>query len=182
MSLEPAGELRRNIECKATDPDPAASLQRCLALGAEDHGELRQRDTYFHARSGRLKLREEQPGRAHLIAYAREHEAAPRVSRYRITPVADAEGLALTLASALGVQAVVVKRRRLFLWCGVRIHLDEVKGLGSFIELEGVAPPSSDLALERDLVARLRRTLEIGDDRLTGAGYAEMIGAGASAQ
>jgi adenylate cyclase class IV len=30
----------------------------------------------------------------------------------------------------------------------VRIHLDTVKRLGNFIEIEAVAPPSSDLAEE----------------------------------
>ena len=57
----------RNLEVKATDPDPARSLEIALALGAEDHGVLRQRDTYFRARTGRLKLREQQPGGAMLI-------------------------------------------------------------------------------------------------------------------
>ena len=35
-----------------------------------------------------------------------------------------------------GTLVVVEKRRRLLLWEGVRIHLDEVEGLGSFVELE----------------------------------------------
>src|SRR5918997_449000 len=35
-----------NLELKARDPDPAASLERALALGAEDRGELVQRDSY----------------------------------------------------------------------------------------------------------------------------------------
>jgi adenylate cyclase class IV len=39
---------------------------------------------------------------------------------------------------------VVAKRRHLLLWEGVRIHLDEVERLGTFIELEAVAPPDSD--------------------------------------
>ena len=55
---------RRNVELKALDPDPARSLAVCRELGAEDRGVLRQRDTYFRARSGRLKLREEEPAPA----------------------------------------------------------------------------------------------------------------------
>ena len=53
---------RRNVELKATDPDPDRSLAVCLALGADDRGVLVQRDTYFRVPDGRLKLREETPG------------------------------------------------------------------------------------------------------------------------
>ena len=31
---------RRNIELKATDPDPSVSLEVCRTLGAEDHGTI----------------------------------------------------------------------------------------------------------------------------------------------
>src|SRR3954465_5674950 len=77
---------RRNGELKARDPAPERSLERCVALGAEDRGELRQRDTYFAARRGRLKLREQEPGAAELIAYERGDAAEARESRYRIPP------------------------------------------------------------------------------------------------
>lgn len=50
---------RRNIELKARDLDPDTSLMACLRLGARDHGTIAQRDTYFDAPHGGLKLREE---------------------------------------------------------------------------------------------------------------------------
>ena len=62
---------RRNIELKASDPDPERSLAVVLGLGARDRGLLRQRDTYFRVTTGRLKLREEDPGGAVLIQYDR---------------------------------------------------------------------------------------------------------------
>src|SRR5919206_567124 len=92
---------RRNVELKARDPDPARSLERCVALGAEDRGELRQRDTYFAARRGRLKLREQEPGGAELIAYERADAAEARESRYRIAPVAEPGPLRGALDAAL---------------------------------------------------------------------------------
>jgi hypothetical protein len=75
---------RRNIELKARDPDPSVSLEVCRALGAEDRGTIAQRDTYFKVASGGLKLREEQPGRPHLIQFERTSEPQQRESRYRI--------------------------------------------------------------------------------------------------
>src|SRR3954470_6405532 len=173
---------RRNVELKARDPDPERSLERCVALGAEDRGELRQRDTYFAARRGRLKLREQEPGAAELIAYERADEAQARESRYRIAPVREPEALREALDAALGTVVVVDKRRRLFLWQGVRIHLDRVEGLGAFVELEGVAAAGSDLAREADQVARLRAELDIGDAAIEAASYSDLLrGAGASA-
>jgi homotetrameric cytidine deaminase len=166
---------RRNVELKARDPEPERSLERARALCAEDRGELRQRDTYFAAPRGRLKLREQQPGGAELIAYERPDAAQARESRYRIAPVADPGALREALDAALGTVAVVDKRRRLFVWEGVRIHLDRVEGLGAFVELEGVAGADSDLAREGELVARLRAELAISDDAIEATGYADLL-------
>ncbi len=136
---------RRNIECKASDPDPSGSLAVCRTLGAEDHGEIRQRDTYFTVPRGGLKLREEHPGRPHLIQFERASEPQQREGRYRIVEVDDAEALRVALTAAIGTTVVVCKTRRLFLWRQVRIHLDTVEQLGNFVEIEAVAPHGSDL-------------------------------------
>jgi predicted adenylyl cyclase CyaB len=166
---------RRNIELKATDPDPSASLDVCRALGAQDRGTIAQRDTYFEVARGGLKLREEQPGRPHLIQFERASEPQQRESQYRIVEVDNPDTLIAALTDALGLRVVVAKRRHLFLWRNVRIHLDRVEGLGDFIELEAVAPPDSDLTHEHELVAELRMALTITDERLIGLGYAERL-------
>src|SRR5919201_2783225 len=173
------GQPRRNVELKARDASPVRSLERARALGAEDRGELRQRDTYFAAPNGRLKLREQEPGGAELIAYERADAARARESRYRIVPVADPGAVREALDAALGTVVVVDKRRRLLEWRGVRIHLDRVEGLGDFVELEGVADPSSDLRREADLVARLREVLAIADDAIEATGYDDLCRGGA---
>jgi homotetrameric cytidine deaminase len=175
-------EPRRNVELKAIDPDPARTLERALAAGAEDRGTMRQRDTYFGVRSGRLKLREEEPGGATLIGYERPDDAAERVSSYRLVPVPDPDALRAALELADGIRVVVAKTRRLLLWETVRIHLDDVEGLGSFVELEAVADRGSDLERERAQVAHLRAALGIEDDALREGSYADArLAAGAAA-
>lgn len=166
---------RRNIELKATDPDPFASLAVCRTFGAEDHGTIEQRDTYFEVTRGGLKLREEQPGRPHLIQFERASEPQQRESRYRIIEVSDGAALCAALAAAIGIRGVVAKRRHLLLWRSVRIHLDEVEQLGTFIELEAVASPDSDLTHEHRLIAELRDALGITDERLVALGYAAQL-------
>ncbi len=111
----------RNLEVKALDPDPGTTLAAALELGVEDRGTLHQRDTYFHAVHGRLKLREQPPDSAQLIAYARANRAAPRPSVHRIVEVADPRALAAALADSLGVRLVVEKARRLLVWRNVRV-------------------------------------------------------------
>jgi homotetrameric cytidine deaminase len=173
---------RRNVELKATDPDPERSLEIALELGAEDRGVLVQRDTYFRVPEGRLKLREETPGGAVLIQYAREDRPEARESRYRITPVEDPETLRRSLDGALGTLVVVDKERRLLLWQGVRIHLDTVRGLGSFLELEGVAPEDSDLSGEHDRVTELSEALGLDDSRILADSYSDRVLAAAGSE
>jgi len=172
--------LARNIELKARDADPARSLQTSLDLGAEDRGWLQQLDTYFNVPRGRLKLRE-QDGAAELIYYERSDDAIERESNYRIVPIYDPEGLKDALGAALGILVAVEKSRRLLLWRNVRIHLDEVPGLGSFIELEAVAEPDGDLSGEYANITALRDALGITDERILAAGYSDellRVGAG----
>jgi len=167
---------RVNIELKAVDPDPDATLARCLDLGARDAGVLRQRDVYFMARRGRLKLRVEEGALGgELIAYRRGDALEPTDSTYIRAPVAAPEDLAEALEATLGTVAVVSKRRHLFLWEGVRIHLDEVHDLGSFIELEAVLPDAGDTAAAQEKVARLRAELGIADEALVAVGYADLV-------
>jgi homotetrameric cytidine deaminase len=156
---------RRNVELKARDADPAATLERALALGASDEGVLTQRDTYFARAGGRLKLREQAGGAeagARLIAYVRADGEEARTSAYRLAEIGDAAALREALDAALGTLVVVDKRRHLLLYENVRIHIDDVEGLGAFVELEGVAAADSDLAHEHELVARLRDELALG--------------------
>lgn len=168
------------MELKARDPDPERSLEVCESLGAESQGVLVQRDTYFPVSQGRLKLREEEGATPCLISYARPDRAEARESRYRIVNVERPDQLKAALAESLGVKVVVTKRRRLFLWQGVRIHLDRVEGLGDFIELEAVAPPGSDLAPEHRKAQQLRTAFAIAEHDLIGASYCDLALAGES--
>ena len=156
-----------NLEVKALDPDPGSTLAACVLLGATDSGRLSQRDTYFESSSGRLKLRQDlAAGTAELIFYERPDGGGARPSRYRRLPVGQPDELRELLAAALGVRGVVEKERRLFLFENVRIHLDDVAGLGTFVELEAVLASSEGAATpdEQDALARVSAALCV--DRL----------------
>jgi homotetrameric cytidine deaminase len=175
----PLDASMRNVELKARDPDPARTLERALALGADDRGEIRQRDTYFSGARGRLKLREQETGGSplwdELIEYSRADSTDARTSTYRRVPVADVAPLREALDAAYGTLGTVTKRRRLLLWEGVRIHLDEVEGLGSYVELEAVAEVGSDLNAEHEKIERLRAEFGIEEDDLVATSYSDLL-------
>jgi homotetrameric cytidine deaminase len=162
------------VELKARDPDPGTTLRAALDHGAADQGLLRQRDVYFAAPSGRLKVRVQDDG-AQLIGYRRADAAEARLSSYHLADAPDPDATIAALDATLGITVEVIKRRHLLLWRDVRLHLDEVDGLGSWIELEAVASPDSDLSAEHAKVAQLRDVLGIADERIVAEGYAALL-------
>ncbi len=162
-----------NVELKARDPNPEVTAARCLNLGAVSVGTLTQRDVYFRARRGRLKLRIQADEGSELIAYRRAD--TPEAGESAYVRAAASESVAEALDAALGTTVVVSKRRRLLIWEGVRIHLDEVDGLGGFIEFEAVLPDAGDPATARAKLARLRDELQIEDDALLSVSYADLL-------
>jgi predicted adenylyl cyclase CyaB len=79
------------------------------------------------------------------------------------------------LGSVLGVQVVVSKTRRLFIFEGVRIHLDRVEDLGDFIEFEGVAADGGDPSGFAELLDSLRRSFAIRDEDLLRESYSDLL-------
>src|SRR5262245_19383211 len=105
-----------NVEFKARLPNLTAARLNAAWLGAVLTSTAEQTDTYFYASQGRLKLREQVPGGAELIAYRRPDQRGGRGCDYRRVPVADAVGCKALLSGALGVRAVVRKTREVWVW------------------------------------------------------------------
>ena len=96
-----------------------------------------QEDTFFNTSQGRLKLRLLRD-HAELIYYTRPDQEGPKRSDYHITRSSDPENLKCVLELAYGIRGVVKKTRYLYLVGQTRLHLDDVEGLGQFMELEVV--------------------------------------------
>ena len=165
----------RNVQLKERCPDLEGVRARAERLGAGYAGTFSQRDTFFVSGGlGRLKLREPDDGPAELIAYRRADLAAARSSDYDIYPVADPDRLRAVLTAALGEAGVVEKRRRLYLLDRTRIHLDQVRELGDFVELETVlgGAPEADAQAE---LARIAAGLEIRRETLVAVAYVDLL-------
>ncbi|RLI04991.1 adenylate cyclase [Candidatus Bathyarchaeota archaeon] len=126
-----------NLEIKAKVEDLKKVEQTAKKLGARKIGVLKQKDTYFKTLRGRLKLREvEGLEKAQLIYYERENIAKPKKSNLFIIETSDPKLLKKVLGKALGIKVVVEKVRKIYNYKGTKIHLDKVKGLGTYLEFE----------------------------------------------
>ena len=165
-----------NIEIKARVRNFAALRSLAEALSGGPPTVIHQEDSFFHTAKGRLKLRVLAPERGQLIYYEREDRGGPKRSDYHLFNTGDPDNLKQTLSLALGIRGVVRKTRFLYLVGQTRVHLDDVEGLGEFMELEVVMRDGQSDAdgqqIAEDLMARLG--IEPGD-LLEGA-YVDMMG------
>jgi predicted adenylyl cyclase CyaB len=134
---------------------------------------LQQQDTFFAAGRARLKLRM-QGAEAELIAYRRQDVPDVRGSEYQLYRTENPAGLLATLTHALGVAGKVVKQRDLYLFRSTRIHLDQVEGLGSFVELETVMSDQSEGEARAEL-EELARALGLGDEERVAEPYVALL-------
>ncbi|HPF12864.1 MAG: class IV adenylate cyclase [Planctomycetes bacterium] len=168
--------MAHNIEIKAHAPDLEGLLARALALpGAIGPETLDQDDTFFVVPQGRLKLREFADGSAELIAYTRPDTEGPKLSDYVRSAVPDAASLREALARALGELGRVRKRRRLVLVGSTRIHLDQVEGLGPFLELEVVLQPGQTPHEGEAIAHDLLDQLQVPRDALMAGAYMDAL-------
>lgn len=124
-----------NVEIKARCHNPESIRQYLLANDAEFKGTDKQSDTYFNVPNGRLKLREGHIEN-NLIFYERNNQSGPKNSLFNLVKVEDAKGLKEVLTKSNGVKVIVKKTREIYYINNVKFHIDEVPGLGSFVEIE----------------------------------------------
>ncbi len=129
--------MHLNIEIKARNTNPALIQQILEKNGAEFKGIDHQVDTYFQVPNGRLKLREGNIENA-LIHYQRTDQSGPKRSDVILYTAPANPDLKAALAAAVGVKVIVDKERAIYFIDNVKFHIDNVKGLGSFIEIEAI--------------------------------------------
>ena len=115
---------------------------------------LEQTDTYFKMADGRLKRREAPGEPTEWIYYHRRDIVRPRMSSYSI--LTDGQAKRRWGTHSLRAWLQVVKSRELWMLENVRIHLDEVRKLGSFIEFEAVISEDHDTRECHDTIRYLR--------------------------
>ncbi|MBK7871188.1 MAG: class IV adenylate cyclase [Saprospiraceae bacterium] len=166
---------RLNIEIKAHCADPEKARAILLENKARFIGEDHQIDTYFNVNTGRLKLREGNIENA-LIHYNRIDQSGPKKSEVLLYQSQPNSSLKALLTKALGVLAVVDKRRAIFFIDNVKFHIDRVNKLGHFIEIEAIAENGD--TTEQELLIQCEyymQLLHIKETDLLTHSYSDMI-------
>jgi predicted adenylyl cyclase CyaB len=164
-----------NIEIKARVRDMVTLRERVESLSDTPCQVIPQEDTFFFTPQGRLKLRSLAPDYAQLVYYLRPDTRGPKHSEYYIFETDKPEQLKGILTAAYGLRGVVRKVRYLYLVGQTRIHLDEVEGLGQFMELEVVMRPEQTAA-EGELIAQdLMTRLGIQPEDLIDVAYMDLL-------
>lgn len=190
---EMADRTARNVELKARVADPQTVIDTAQRLATSPAQRMRQVDSYFNGSHGRLKLREiwtveqaaeakglseleTQPHRVELIWYDRADSTGPKTSRYIQAPVTSPpQVLKQALTHALGLRAVVDKLRTVWFWHNVRIHLDDVARLGTFLEFEAVLPEDAGTVEGERQVATLMNEFRLRPQDLVSVSYIDLI-------
>jgi predicted adenylyl cyclase CyaB len=167
--------MPRNVEIKARLTDPAAVHAAALEVATEPPAELHQHDVFYRVDCGRLKLRRFPDGPAELIRYQRPDASGPKTSDYDIYHTDEGQKLHDLLAASLGIRGEVIKVRTLIMAGRTRIHLDEVEGLGSYLELEVVLKENEDQAAGQVEAEALMEKLGVGPDDLVTGAYVDAL-------
>jgi adenylate cyclase, class 2 len=164
-----------NVEIKATTGCPGLIKEYLLSHKADFKGIDEQTDTYFNVLHGRLKLREGNIEN-NLIYYNRDNQKGPKTSQFHLVKVEDAGRLKEVLVRSCGMKMVVRKIREIYFIDNVKFHIDQVPGLGSFVEIEAGNVLANKT--ENELLEQCRFYLKefgIKEDDLIADSYSDML-------
>ena len=167
--------MPRNVEIKARLADYESMRFRVAGIADSPAVTIAQYDTFFTCATGRLKLRRFSTGEGQLIAYSRPDGISPEASLYFISEIPDPASMTEVLERSNGILGVVEKARELFMIGRTRVHLDRVKDLGDFLELEVVLDEQQTTDEGRSIAEALMLQLGIEEHHLIDVAYIDLL-------
>jgi predicted adenylyl cyclase CyaB len=167
--------LPSNIEIKARARNFDEIRRRAEGLSDRPVETIPQEDIFFNTPQGRLKLRILSEHQGQLIYYTRPDQEGPKRSDYHIFHTANPADLKHILELAYGIRGVVRKTRYLYLVGQTRVHLDDVEGLGQFMELEVVMEEGQSDTEGQAIAEGLMTSLGVERSALLEGAYIDII-------
>jgi predicted adenylyl cyclase CyaB len=162
-----------NYEFKARIKDEQRVRDALKTLNARSIGTDHQVDTYFRVPAGRLKVREGRIENA-LIFYRRSDARRARQSAVEMMLLPRRNSLRAILARALATLAVVDKRREIYFVKNVKIHLDRVRKLGKFLEVEAISR-TGDVKKIRSQARHFQQLFGVTAKDIVAESYSDLI-------
>jgi predicted adenylyl cyclase CyaB len=164
-----------NIEMKARCSGPQKIHSLLEEFNAEFKGTDHQIDTYFKVKEGRLKLRKGTIEKS-LIYYQRSNTKEPKKSDINLVPFDETGEIKELLLNALDILVVVDKKRSIYFIDNVKFHIDKVKDLGNFVEIEAIDKDNSRTEEElRSQCDYYMQEFGITKDSLLARSYADLM-------
>ena len=111
-----------------------------------------------------------------LIFYDRENRSGPKQSNVVLQTLSPDSSMRELLSKALGVLVAVDKKREIYFIDNVKFHIDDVKGLGTFVEIEAI---DSDGSIgKKTLLKQCReylRLFRIPEKDLVSVSYSDLL-------
>lgn len=167
--------MARNVEIKARVKNIENMERAVEKISDTEVSEIFQDDTFFHCTRGRLKLRSFSQQQGELIFYQRADQLEPTESFYQRSTTNDPASLLEILRLAYGETGQVIKKRNLYFVGRTRIHVDRVKGLGSFVELEVVLEDDENVDAGVREAERIMQQLGIDKSQRVEGAYVDLI-------
>ncbi|XP_011862877.1 PREDICTED: uncharacterized protein LOC105559300 [Vollenhovia emeryi] len=169
--------MHNNVEIKAVIRDVERTVARAKELSDAPQTIIEQHDIFFKTDEGRLKLRKFKDGTGQLISYKRPDVTGPKLSTYELVEINPDMVKLVTenLSRSNGVLGVVKKTRLLFKVGQTRIHIDQVDGLGSYLELEVVMQQGQDVEAAQKIANDLMQALFVKGEDLIAQAYIDLL-------
>ncbi len=163
--------MNKNFEIKCKCDDRKLKAVSGL-LRNYKHCFEKQIDIYYKVKSGRLKLRIINDRVGNLIFYDRKEQTGKRISNYIISKTSDFREADLILRKQFDVLVKVSKHRNIYINKNIRVHIDTVKGLGRFLEIEIIYEKDSN---PKKQMEELITQLGLGKYELIKKSYSDLL-------
>lgn len=168
--------MANNLEIKAFCSNLIETENKIKSIATDYLGTDTQTDTYFNTKNGRFKLRESSLSGSYLIPYIRPDQTEAKLSLYDKINVSDSKNIKYLFEKLLGIRCVVKKKRIIYLYENVRIHLDHIENLGNFIEFEAVYDEiNTDEKKQKQKIKYLMEQLGIEKNMLIAFSYEQLL-------
>ncbi len=162
-----------NVEFKVELRDVQLARSIARAHGAAFIDAVEQVDTYYRVPTGRLKKRETTGEPVEFIFYDRDDRSRPKLSHFTI--YTEAQATARFGAAPLPVWLTVKKVREIYLLGNIRIHIDTVDRLGTFLEFEALVGTNHPVATCHKAIADLREVFSPVMGEPISCGYSDLL-------